>query len=154
MILNEKDVLAHKSAWENKTTVFTNGCFDILHRGHVSYLNKAKALGDVLIVGLNTDHSVRRIKGEKRPIITEEERAFLLDNLKAVDVVILFNDDTPQDLINAVLPDILVKGADYENKEVVGSETVLKHGGKVELIEFVDGLSTTNVIEKISRLYG
>lgn len=154
MILHAAEIPQHISEWQGKTAVFTNGCFDILHRGHVSYLNKARELGDLLIVGLNTDDSVRRLKGEKRPIIPQDERAFMLANLKAVDVVIFFEEDTPLNLITAVSPNILVKGADYADKEVVGSDVVKSAGGRVELIEFVDGLSTTNVIEKIARLYG
>ncbi|MDY0322196.1 MAG: D-glycero-beta-D-manno-heptose-7-phosphate kinase [Arcobacteraceae bacterium] len=130
---------------KGKRIVFTNGCFDILHRGHVSYLDKAKSLGDVLILGLNSDASVRRLKGEDRPINNEEDRAFVLAALEAVDFVVIFDEDTPYELISALKPNILVKGADYEGKEVVGSDLV----DEVKLIEFVNGKSTTKTIEKI-----
>ncbi len=122
---------------EGKKVVFTNGCFDILHSGHVDYLAKAKALGDVLVVALNSDASVRRIKGEKRPIIKEDERAFIVSNLKAVDFVTFFDEDTPAEIIDFLIPDVLVKGADWKVSEIVGAETVLKNGGSVETIEFV-----------------
>ena len=130
---------------KGKKIVFTNGCFDILHRGHVSYLDKAKSLGDVLILGLNSDASVKRLKGEDRPINNEEDRAFVLAALEAVDFVVIFDEDTPYELISALKPNILVKGADYEGKEVVGSDLV----DEVKLIEFVNGRSTTRTIEKI-----
>lgn len=130
---------------KGKRIVFTNGCFDILHRGHVSYLDKAKSLGDVLILGLNSDASVKRLKGEDRPINNEEDRAFVLAALEAVDFVVIFDEDTPYELISALKPNILVKGADYEGKEVVGSDLV----DEVKLIEFVNGRSTTRTIEKI-----
>jgi len=130
---------------KGKRIVFTNGCFDILHRGHVSYLDKAKSLGDVLILGLNSDASVRRLKGEDRPINNEDDRAFVLAALEAVDFVVIFDEDTPYELISALKPNILVKGADYEGKEVVGSDLV----DEVKLIEFVNGKSTTKTIEKI-----
>ncbi|MGE4456336.1 MAG: D-glycero-beta-D-manno-heptose-7-phosphate kinase [Arcobacteraceae bacterium] len=130
---------------KGKRIVFTNGCFDILHRGHVSYLDKAKSLGDVLILGLNSDASVRRLKGEDRPINHEDDRAFVLAALEAVDFVVIFDEDTPYELISALKPNILVKGADYEGKEVVGSDLV----DEVKLIEFINGRSTTRTIEKI-----
>ncbi len=130
---------------QNKKIVFTNGCFDILHRGHVSYLDVAKSFGDVLVLGLNSDESVRRLKGENRPINNEEDRAFVLAALESVDYVVNFSEDTPYDLISIVKPDILVKGGDYEGKEVVGS-TIAK---EVKLVQFVDGKSTTKTIEKI-----
>jgi D-beta-D-heptose 7-phosphate kinase/D-beta-D-heptose 1-phosphate adenosyltransferase len=130
---------------KGKKIVFTNGCFDILHRGHVSYLDKAKSLGDVLILGLNSDASVKRLKGNDRPINSEEDRAFVLAALEAVDFVVIFDEDTPYELISALKPNILVKGADYEGKEVVGSDLV----DEVKLIEFVNGRSTTRTIERI-----
>ena len=132
---------------QGRKVVFTNGCFDILHRGHASYLQKAKALGDVLIVGLNSDESVRRLKGASRPVNNLEDRAYLLAALESVDYVVPFGEDTPYSLIEKVRPDILVKGADYEGKEVVGSDLA----GEVRLIDFVDGKSTTSIIEKIKR---
>ena len=130
---------------QSKKVVFTNGCFDILHRGHASYLQKAKELGDFLIVGLNSDESIRRLKGESRPVNSLDDRAFLLAALESVDYVVPFAEDTPYELIRRVLPDILVKGADYEGKEVVGSDL----SGEVQLIEFVEGKSTSGIIDKI-----
>jgi D-beta-D-heptose 7-phosphate kinase/D-beta-D-heptose 1-phosphate adenosyltransferase len=130
---------------QNKKVVFTNGCFDILHKGHVSYLNNAKALGDVLIVGVNSDDSVRRLKGENRPINNHDDRAYILSALECVDYVVIFDEDTPYELIERVKPDILVKGADYEGKEVVGSDIAKE----TVLIDFVEGKSTTSTIERI-----
>ena len=130
---------------DGKKIVFTNGCFDILHAGHVSYLQKAKALGDVLIVGLNSDASVRALKGASRPVNCENDRAIMLAALEFVDFVVVFGEETPRELIRAIRPDILVKGADYEGKEVVGSE----FAGQTRLIEFVAGKSTSAIIAKI-----
>jgi len=138
---------------EGKKVVFTNGCFDILHSGHVDYLNKAKALGDVLVVALNNDVSVRNIKGEKRPIINEEERAFIVSNLKAVDFVTLFEQDTPAEIIDFLIPDILVKGADWKTEEIVGAKTVMENGGSVKRIEFVSTQSTTKIINEVVNKY-
>ncbi len=138
---------------QGRTVVFTNGCFDILHAGHVQYLNKAKALGDVLIVAINSDASVKRLKGEKRPINTQEDRAYLLKNLKAVDAVLLFEDDTPLSVIETLLPDVLVKGADWAVENIVGREIVEAHGGSVQTISFLEGRSTTGTIEKILNAY-
>ncbi len=138
---------------DNKKVVFTNGCFDIIHAGHIDYLNKAKALGDVLIVGLNTDDSVRRIKGDKRPIINQDERAEIISNLKPVDYVVFFDEDTPAELINELVPDILIKGADWKADEIVGGETVLANGGEVKTIEFVNDQSTSQIIELITSRY-
>nr|WP_262910325.1 D-glycero-beta-D-manno-heptose 1-phosphate adenylyltransferase [Rhodoflexus caldus] len=130
-----------------KKIVFTNGCFDILHLGHVKYLEKARSFGDVLIVGVNTDESVRRLKGPERPVNTEFDRAYLLAALSAVDYVVLFGEDTPYDLIRLIRPDVLVKGGDYTGKEVVGSDIA----GEVRLVDFVQGKSTTSVIEKMRK---
>jgi D-beta-D-heptose 7-phosphate kinase/D-beta-D-heptose 1-phosphate adenosyltransferase len=132
---------------QNKKIVFTNGCFDILHRGHVSYLETARSFGDVLVLGLNTDASVKRLKGEGRPVNSEEDRAFILAALESVDYVVLFDQDTPYELIKQIRPDILVKGADYSNQQVVGSDIA----GEVRLVEFVDGKSTTSTIAKIKE---
>lgn len=132
---------------QNKKVVFTNGCFDILHKGHVSYLNTAKSFGDVLILGLNSDLSVKRLKGESRPINTEDDRAYILSALECVDYVVIFDEDTPYELIKLVEPDVLVKGADYEGKEVVGSDIAKE----TKLVTFVDGKSTTKTIEKIQK---
>ncbi|MBF7043848.1 D-glycero-beta-D-manno-heptose 1-phosphate adenylyltransferase, partial [Campylobacter volucris] len=126
---------------------FSNGCFDILHFGHIKYLEKAKRLGDILIIGLNSDVSVKRLKGENRPINSEFQRACMLASLYFVDYVVIFDEDTPLKLIEFLKPDILVKGADYKDKEVVGSNLVKK----VELIEFEEGFSTTNIIKRIKN---
>ncbi len=132
-----------------KKVVFTNGCFDILHRGHVEYLLNAKALGDVLIVGVNSDGSVRRIKGEKRPIILQDDRAFIVSCLSPVDYVCLFDDDTPLQLISAIVPDILVKGEDWNINDIVGKDVVEQAGGRVETISFIPHRSTSIIIERI-----
>ena len=138
---------------ENKKVVFTNGVFDILHSGHVDYLAKSKALGDILIVGLNSDKSVKNIKGDKRPIISQENRTIILASLKPVDFVVLFDEDTPAKLIEAIIPDILVKGADWATDKIVGRETVIKNGGEVKNIKFVNEQSTSKIIQKILNLY-
>ena len=134
---------------QNKKVVFTNGCFDLIHAGHVDYLSKAKAFGDVMIVGLNSDASVVRIKGSKRPILKETERSFIISNLKPVDYVVLFDDDTPKLLIEELLPDVLVKGADWEIENIVGKDVVLANGGEVKTIEFVNDQSTSKIIKII-----
>jgi D-beta-D-heptose 7-phosphate kinase/D-beta-D-heptose 1-phosphate adenosyltransferase len=138
--------IIQKCRLNNKKIVFTNGCFDILHVGHVKYLQEAKSYGDILIVGLNSDDSVKRLKGQSRPINSEDDRAYLLAALEAVDYVIKFSDDTPYELIKMVQPDILVKGGDYEGKKVIGSE----FSKELRLVSFVEGKSTTNTIEKIN----
>lgn len=138
---------------QGKRIVFTNGCFDLLHVGHVRYLQKAKRLGDVLIVGLNTDHSVKLIKGENRPIIPQKERAEVLASLGFVDYVVLFNEPDPLKIIKAIQPNILVKGADWDKNQIVGREIVKKAGGKVVRISLVPGVSSTKIIEKIIKIY-
>ncbi|MBZ0199556.1 MAG: D-glycero-beta-D-manno-heptose 1-phosphate adenylyltransferase [Ignavibacteriaceae bacterium] len=138
---------------EGKKVVFTNGCFDILHSGHVDYLTKAKMKGDILIVGVNSDSSIKRIKGEKRPILNEYERAFIVANLKAVDYVTLFDEDTPKEIIDALIPDILVKGADWAIDKIVGRDVVEANGGSVETIQFVNNQSTSNIIQMIMDKY-
>lgn len=138
---------------QNKKIVFTNGVFDIIHRGHVEYLREAKNCGDVLIVGLNSDSSVKMIKGDKRPIVTEENRAYVLANLKPVDYVVIFNEDTPYNTIKKIRPDILVKGADWAEDKIVGSDIVKQSGGEIKRINFVENNSSTNIIEKIIQLY-
>lgn len=135
----------------NQRVVFTNGCFDILHRGHAVYLAKARELGDLLVVGLNSDASVRRLKGPERPLNSQDDRAFLLASLACVDYVILFDEDTPANLIHAVCPDVLVKGGDYTLDTIVGADFVQARGGLVTTISFVDGYSTTNIIKKMSK---
>ena len=134
---------------KDKKIVFTNGCFDILHRGHVSYLNQAKAEGDLLIVGLNSDASVKRLKGESRPINDERDRKFVMENLKAVDFVEIFTEDTPYNLIKEVMPDKLVKGGDWKPEQIVGSDIVLANGGEVKSLLFIDGFSTTKTINQV-----
>jgi len=138
---------------ERKKIVFTNGVFDLIHSGHVDYLSKAKNLGDVLIVGLNSDESVKRIKGDKRPILKQEERAFILTNLKPVDYVVFFDDNTPEKLISEIIPDILVKGADWAVDKIVGKDIVEKNGGKVMNIEFVNDQSTSKIIDLIVKRF-
>ena len=137
----------------NKKVVFTNGVFDLIHAGHVDYLSKAKALGDILVVGLNSDDSVRRIKGDKRPILKQDERAFVLSNLKPVDYVVFFDEDTPEKLISEIIPDILVKGADWAVDKIVGKDIVEKNGGKVMNIKFVNDQSTSKIIDLIVQRY-
>jgi D-beta-D-heptose 7-phosphate kinase/D-beta-D-heptose 1-phosphate adenosyltransferase len=132
---------------QNKKIVFTNGCFDILHKGHVSYLNEAKSYGDILILGLNSDKSVQKLKGKDRPINCEDDRAYILVSLQSVDFVVIFSEDTPYNLISLIKPDVLVKGGDYKNKEVVGSNIAKT----VKLVQFLDGKSTTNTIKKIKQ---
>lgn len=136
---------------EGNEVVFTNGCFDILHLGHVDYLEKARSLGQKLVIGLNTDDSVKKLKGKDRPINPEYARARLLASLSFVDLVVPFGEDTPLELIRQLLPDILVKGKDYDISNIVGADVVLEHGGKVETIDLVDGYSTTNIVEKIKK---
>lgn len=138
---------------QGQTIVFTNGCFDLLHVGHVRYLQQARKLGDLLVLGLNSDASIRRLKGPKRPLIGADERAHLLAALDCVDFVVMFDEDTPLALIESLRPDILVKGSDYTPEEVVGREFVESQGGRVELIRVVDGKSTSNLIEKILQAY-
>ncbi|HOG17172.1 MAG: Bifunctional protein HldE [Syntrophaceae bacterium PtaU1.Bin231] len=137
-----------------KRIVFTNGCFDILHVGHVRYLGEARRLGDVLVVAVNSDASVREIKGEKRPLVPEEERAELIAALECVDFVTVFSEPTPLALIRMLQPDTLVKGGDWRAENVVGRDEVLSRGGRVELIPMTEGASTTNIIEKILDVYG
>lgn len=134
---------------ENHNVVFTNGCFDVLHRGHITYLSKARDLGDCLVVGLNSDASVKRLKGENRPINNENDRALVLAALSFVDHIILFEEDTPKELIEQVKPNILVKGGDYAIENIVGADFVTQNGGKVLTIPFVDGYSSTKIIHAL-----
>lgn len=131
--------------------VFTNGCFDILHLGHIDYLSKARQLGDVLIIGLNTDNSVKRIKGENRPVNNQDARSMLLASMSCVDALVLFDEETPYDLINYIQPNILVKGSDYSPSEIVGADIVIKTGGSIETIDFLEGYSTTTLINKLKQ---
>ena len=134
-----------------KKVVFTNGCFDIIHRGHIEVLARTADLGDKLIIGLNSDQSIQKLKGKDRPVIDEQSRAILLAALSFVDAIVLFSEDTPLKLISALLPDVLAKGGDYEIETIVGHEIVQKNGGKVKLVPFVDGFSSTNIIDKIKK---
>lgn len=147
-----KELLSKLPEWkEEGKVVFTNGCFDILHLGHLDYLGKASELGNKLIVGLNTDASVKRLKGENRPVNNEQARALMLAHLSIVDAIVLFEEDTPYELIKVVKPDVLVKGADYSVEEIVGHDIVLKNGGAVIPIDLLDGFSTTSIIEKMKN---
>jgi D-beta-D-heptose 7-phosphate kinase/D-beta-D-heptose 1-phosphate adenosyltransferase len=150
-VLSEPALLATFGRPRTGTLVFTNGVFDILHRGHVEYLAAARSLGDALVVGLNTDESVRRLKGPTRPVNAEDDRAIVLAALASVDAVVLFGDDTPRRLIGALLPDILVKGADYRPEQVVGREEVEAAGGRLVLLPFVEGRSTTETIRRMKE---
>jgi D-beta-D-heptose 7-phosphate kinase/D-beta-D-heptose 1-phosphate adenosyltransferase len=132
--------------------VFTNGCFDILHVGHVTLLAQAKALGDKLILGLNSDNSVKRLKGEQRPVNKESDRAIVLSALASVDAVILFSEDTPQELLQALRPDVLVKGGDYTKEQIVGADYIEQQGGQVVIVPFIKGYSTTETLAKIHAL--
>ena len=134
-----------------KEIVFTNGVFDIIHRGHIEYLNEAKSLGDILIVGLNSDKSVKMIKGDSRPINNENDRALVLSNLKAIDFVIIFSEDNPYNVISAIIPDILVKGGDWKKENIIGADVVENYGGKVISLKFIDNYSTTELIEKMKK---
>lgn len=145
-----KQVLAKRSQWRrhSEKIVFTNGCFDILHLGHVTYLEKARRFGDRLIVGLNSDASVRRIKGPERPIHPEFDRAGVLAALRCVDAIVIFDEDTPEDLIRAIKPDVLVKGADWKKNQIAGGTFVESYGGKVKRIPLVPGRSTTASLKR------
>ena len=145
-----KNLLRRKKR-AGKTVAFTNGCFDLLHKGHVSYLEEAKKPNRILVIGLNSDVSVRRIKGKKRPIVHQSERARVLASLACVDYVTLFNEETPYNLIKAVKPDILIKGADWKGKTLVGEDLVRAGGGRVEFIKYLKNFSTTKIIKAIFR---
>ena len=132
-----------------KKIVFTNGCFDIVHSGHIHILKEAKKQGDILILGLNSDSSIKRLKGESRPIFKEEERLELLSSFEFIDYIVVFDEDTPLEVIKLIRPDVLVKGADYKDKYVVGTNEIKEYGGELVLVDLVEGRSTTNVIEKL-----
>ena len=146
--LNEAEQIIQNYKKEKKKIVFTNGCFDLLHIGHVRYLEQAKSRGDVLIVGINTDMSVQKLKGPHRPIQNENDRAEILASLKAVDHTVLFSEDTPIELIKKLKPDVLVKGGDWKVQQIVGWDFVQSYGGQVESLQFIEGRSTTQIIEK------
>jgi rfaE bifunctional protein nucleotidyltransferase chain/domain len=151
-IYNIKELLDQVTLWrkEGKRIVFTNGCFDIIHRGHIEYLRYAKSYGDILILGLNSDRSVRALKGAKRPYNNEDDRAFILSQLVSVDAVCIFDEDTPNRLLENIKPDILVKGGDYTVETVVGREIVEGYGGEVKTVPLIKGKSTTSLIDKIT----
>ncbi|PIP05528.1 MAG: D-glycero-beta-D-manno-heptose 1-phosphate adenylyltransferase [Syntrophobacterales bacterium CG_4_8_14_3_um_filter_49_14] len=138
---------------EGKKTIFTNGCFDILHVGHARYLQEAKKIGDILVVAINSDSSVRAIKGEKRPIIPEDERAEMVASLGSVDYVTIFHESTPLELIEYLQPHVIVKGGDWTEEKVVGRESVKKLGGTVVIVPEIRGASTSGIIEKITKIY-
>lgn len=131
--------------------VFTNGCFDIIHLGHIDYLSRASDLGDKFIIGLNTDNSIRRIKGNSRPVQDQYARSMILASMLFVDAIVLFDEDTPLNLIEFLLPDVLVKGSDYDIKQIIGADVVIANGGSVETIDFVDGYSTSSIINKLQK---
>jgi D-beta-D-heptose 7-phosphate kinase/D-beta-D-heptose 1-phosphate adenosyltransferase len=147
-IVERDELVARLKRPRGERVVFTNGCFDVLHRGHVEYLEAARALGDVLVVGLNTDDSVRRLKGPSRPVNPQDDRAYVLAGLAAVDYVTYFAEDTPRDLIVALLPDVLVKGGDYRKEDIVGGAEVEAAGGQVVVAPLVPGRSTTAILQR------
>jgi len=152
-VLSREDLIIRRRAWKDngETVVFTNGCFDLLHPGHVRLLEQARALGTVLVVGLNSDRSLRALKGAGRPLVQETERAELLAALAMVDAVTIFDEDTPRELVAALLPDVLVKGGDWQPDEIVGREEVEAAGGRVVAVPYIEGYSTSAIIEKILK---
>ena len=154
-ILNREQAKNQVKQWqsEGKKIVFTNGCFDIVHLGHIDYLEKAQHLGDKLVLGLNTDASVRRLKGESRPIVNEYARARMMSAMSFIDAVILFDEETPKELIETLCPNILVKGDDYSIENIVGADFVIAQGGEVKTVSLVNGYSTSSIIKKIKDLY-
>ena len=150
-LLKDNIEIINRTKAERKKIVFTNGCFDLLHVGHIRYLAQAKRLGDFLIIGLNSDSSVKELKGENRPINSFEDRATLLSAIESVDLVIMFEEQTPENLIKDIVPDILVKGGDYNIEDIVGYQTVMQNGGQVKTLSFYDGYSSTNYINKIKK---
>ena len=152
-IIDIQDVEPYLTYWrlKNQRIVFTNGCFDIIHRGHVEYLAQAANYGNILVIGLNTDNSVRRIKGETRPLQDEMARAITLASFQFVNAVILFDEDTPYELIKRVQTDVLIKGSDYSVEDIVGYDIVKAKGGEVVTIDFIEGYSTTSIIKKLKK---
>tara|TARA_B100000579_G_C22394986_1_gene649044 strand:+ start:119 stop:583 length:465 start_codon:yes stop_codon:yes gene_type:complete len=150
-LLNDNIDIIKKIKSERKKIVFTNGCFDLLHVGHIRYLSQAKKLGDFLIIGLNSDRSVKKLKGKDRPINSFEDRATLLSAINSVDLVIKFEEQTPENLIKDIAPDVLVKGGDYNIEDIVGYQIVIQNGGQVKTLSFYDGYSSTNYIDKINK---
>lgn len=154
LFTNWKDALKKVEQWksQDKKVVFTNGCFDLLHPGHLHYLSEARDCGDVLIIGLNSDDSVRRLKGENRPVNSEKERALMLAGMNMVDAVVSFDEDTPLELIKYLRPDVLVKGGDYEIDQIVGANEVKAEGGEVRKLSYLQGFSSSALIDKIKRI--
>ena len=150
-LLKDNIEIINRIKAERKKIVFTNGCFDLLHVGHIRYLAQAKRLGDFLIIGLNSDSSVKELKGKDRPINSFDDRATLLSAIESVDLVIMFEEQTPENLIKDIVPDILVKGGDYNIEDIVGYQTVMQNGGQVKTLSFYDGYSSTNYINKIKK---
>jgi len=152
-IFNANELQHQLRRWRlsNKTIVFTNGVFDILHEGHIASLTEAATFGSILIIGLNTDASVKRLKGESRPVNNENSRALLLASLVMVDAVILFEEDTPLELIRSIMPDVLVKGGDYQPNQVVGAKEVIAAGGELKIVPILEGFSTTGIIERMRK---
>lgn len=150
-IFSPEEIIRQASRWrlKSKSIVFTNGVFDLLHKGHIFSLSQAAAEGDVLVVGVNSDASVKRLKGESRPVNDEETRLLLLSSLSLVDAVVLFNEDTPLELIKSIMPDVIVKGGDYAIEEIAGAKEVIENGGRVVLAKLVEGVSTTNTIQRL-----
>ncbi len=150
-LIAPEHISTHVNTWRQQgdKIIFTNGCFDLLHLGHLSYLAEARALGDRLVVGLNSDASVRRLKGNHRPIHDIESRAMMLASLQFIDAVVVFDADTPLSLIESVLPDVLVKGGDYKPNQIVGYDVTIKHGGTVEVLSFLEGYSSTKIEARI-----
>ena len=144
------DIFFSKIRSENKKIVFTNGCFDIIHPGHIHILSQAKLLGDILVVGLNSDKSVKNLKGKERPLVNESDRAKILLSIKYVDYVTIFDESTPKDIIEKIKPDTLVKGGDYIVDDIVGSKFVIDSGGTVEIVKFLDGYSSSNYIDNLN----
>ncbi len=154
MIINNRTLLkniVNELKSQKLKIVFTNGCFDILHKGHVEYLNQAKKFGDILIVGINSDESIKKIKGKKRPVIPLESRIYVLDNLKPIDFVVPFNEETPINLIDIIKPDVHVKGGDYREEDLPESRLIKEYGGKIKIIPLIDGFSTTCIIARILK---
>lgn len=153
-IFTEDELKMQLKRWrlQNKKIVFTNGVFDILHQGHIASLSEAATFGHILIVGLNADASVRRLKGETRPVNDEQSRALVLASLLMTDAIVLFEEDTPQRLVESIMPDVLVKGGDYTVEQIAGAKEVIANGGEVKIVPIVEGFSTTGIIKKISDL--
>ena len=150
-IVTREDAQRIVNEWktQGEKIVFTNGCFDIIHKGHVCYLAQARDLGTKLVLGLNTDSSIKRLKGESRPIKEEESRSLTVASFSFIDLVVLFEEDTPYELISKLIPNVLVKGSDYNVQDIVGADVVLQHGGEVKTIDFLQGFSTTNYVKKL-----